>query len=135
MTRRQFRAAWALQVITWLCFTAIPIVNASSVQTADGWLRLCTGLGVTWVQLDTLETADSMPVEAESSLHCPCVNQILGLPEVWAFPTGSGVAVAARDTRVNSPRTTTFLGYFSRAPPIETVFYSISFSRRTVSVG
>lgn len=119
MTRRQFRAGWALQAITWLCFTAIPIVNASSVQTAEGWLRLCTGLGVSWVQIDTLETAANAPVEADSSSHhCPCVNQVLGLPEVWSFSALPGVAVATRQNRVVSLRATSFQAYFSRAPPL-----------------
>lgn len=119
MTRRQFRAGWALQVITWMCFTAIPIVNASSVQTAEGWLRLCTGLGVTWVQIDTLETAATAPVETESSSqHCPCVNQALGLPDAWSFTTLPAVAVVTRQDRVVSPRATPIQAYFSRAPPL-----------------
>ncbi|WP_394171433.1 hypothetical protein [Saccharospirillum alexandrii] len=119
MTRRQLRAGWALQVITWLCFTAIPIVNASSIQTAEGWLRLCTGLGVTWVQIDTLETAEHAPVETDSSSqHCPCVNQALGLPQAWPFATLPGVAVVTRQDRLVSPRATSFQAYFSRAPPL-----------------
>ncbi len=119
MTRRQLRAGWALQVITWLCFTAIPIVNASSVQTAEGWLRLCTGLGVTWVQIDTLETAETAPVEtSSSSQHCPCVNQALGLPEIWSFAALSGVAAVTRQDCFVSPRTTSFQAYSSRAPPL-----------------
>ena len=119
MTRRQLRAGWALQVITWLCFTAIPIVNASSVQAAEGWLRLCTGLGVTWVQIDTLETAETAPVEtSSSSQHCPCVNQALGLPEVWSFATLSGVAALTRQDCFVTPRTTSFQAYSSRAPPL-----------------
>lgn len=119
MTRRQLRAGWALQVITWLCFTAIPIVNASSVQTAEGWLRLCTGLGVTWVQIDTLETAEKAPVEtSSSSQHCPCVNQVLGLPGAWSFATLPGVAVDPRQDRLVSPSATSFQAYSSRAPPL-----------------
>ncbi|MEP4545722.1 MAG: hypothetical protein ABJ000_06030 [Saccharospirillum sp.] len=119
MTRRQLRAGWALQVITWLCFTAIPIVNASSVQTAEGWLRLCTGLGVTWVQIDTLETAENAPVEtSSSSQHCPCVNQALGLPEAWLLAISPAAAVTTRQDCVVSPRGTSFQAYFSRAPPL-----------------
>lgn len=119
MTRQQFRTGWVLQIITWLCFTAIPIVNASSVQSADGWLRLCTGLGVTWVQIDTLETAESIPVETKSSSpHCPCVNQALGLPDTWLFSPLSGVAVAAEQVSAVTPRTTSFQAYLSRAPPL-----------------
>lgn len=118
MTRRQFRAGWALQVLTWLCFTAIPIVNASSVQTAEGWLRLCTGLGVSWVQIDTLETADTVPVESKSSLkHCPCVNQVLGLPIVWTPGSVPGVAVAATLMQAQTPHFLSPRAYLSRAPP------------------
>ena len=119
MIRRPLRAGWALQVITWLCFTAIPMVNASSVQTAEGWLRLCTGLGVTWVQIDTLETAENAPVEtSSSSQHCPCVNQALGLPGPWSFGTLPGVAVDTRQDRLASPFTPSFQAYVSRAPPL-----------------
>lgn len=119
MTRRQFRAGWALQVITWACFTAIPIVNASSVQTAEGWLRLCTGLGVTWVQIDTLETAATAPVETESSSqHCPCVNQALGLPEAWSFAALSGIATVNRQAEALTPKANAPQAYFSRAPPV-----------------
>lgn len=118
MTRRQFRNGWALQVITWLCFTAIPIVNANSMQTAEGWVRLCTGLGVTWVQIDTLETAEHAPVETDSSSqHCPCVNQALGLPETWSFAALPGVALSTGKDVVISPRVTPFQAYLSRAPP------------------
>ncbi|MHA7879310.1 MAG: hypothetical protein ACX931_05955 [Saccharospirillum sp.] len=104
----------ALLLLSWLCFVAIPAVNAQHHDSGQQWIRLCTSAGIVLVAVED----NQPPTLDDHGTHCPCV-QAMVLPMGSAAPTQAvGRSVLNTSAQPGMAPDSHFAPYRSRAPPI-----------------
>ncbi|MCH8530891.1 MAG: hypothetical protein LAT65_08560 [Saccharospirillum sp.] len=114
MTIRKPNKGTALLLLSWLCFVAIPLVNAQHPGSEQQWMRLCTSAGVILIEVDD---PDAGALE-DHGIHCPCVQNLFisNSPRMPA-PT-YGRSILNVDIALDNSPVQPFSAYSPRAPPV-----------------